>query len=402
MHGITSKKRLAWRVTSCVHPGSSAQEGAALPTRAKLTLGLLLALGACAAPPVHYSVDGPPGKSDSEIRADADFCNAVLRGMRSRGAFGDLNPTFIQCMANRGDVARRVSSPIQTASSAPTIEGSSACAAGFGDRRGACYRASAPPFHLALGRDYAAANAADKAGNYTDAMRLFREIGAAPEVSVAYANVALPDVYTVPASKRYEELADDYAGLLAGARSMIGRYYWDGKGVPQDYAEAARWYQKAVDTKDIHGDETLFGRAAKRSLGLLYVYGLGVPRDRAKAREIWAGMGAGTPNANDLVRLVDNNALPKTMGEPAIFRQEVTEALAALDAKEARQLRDEEAAEQERIARAPRSSGAASSSSGSARPSASAPNIPGPSISFCNKLTTGSFVSGMLGNPWCD
>ncbi len=29
-------------------------------------------------------------------------------------------------------------------------------------------------------------------------------------------------------------------------------------------------------------------------------------------------------------------------------------------------------------------------------------NIPGPSISGCNKLTTGSFVSGAMGNFWCD
>jgi hypothetical protein len=28
--------------------------------------------------------------------------------------------------------------------------------------------------------------------------------------------------------------------------------------------------------------------------------------------------------------------------------------------------------------------------------------MPGPSISVCNKFTTGSFMSGALGNPWCD
>jgi hypothetical protein len=38
----------------------------------------------------------------------------------------------------------------------------------------------------------------------------------------------------------------------------------------------------------------------------------------------------------------------------------------------------------------------------SSGPSSGSIKVPGPSMSFCNKITTGSFVSGALGNPWCD
>jgi hypothetical protein len=45
-------------------------------------------------------------------------------------------------------------------------------------------------------------------------------------------------------------------------------------GVPQDYAEAARWYRKAADQGNAHG---------QNYLGELYINGLGVPQDYAEA-----------------------------------------------------------------------------------------------------------------------
>jgi TPR repeat protein len=50
----------------------------------------------------------------------------------------------------------------------------------------------------------------------------------------------------------------------------LGRMYYQGKGVPQDYVEALRWYRKAADQGN-----------AKAQYGLAYIYheGKGVPRD---------------------------------------------------------------------------------------------------------------------------
>jgi len=49
--------------------------------------------------------------------------------------------------------------------------------------------------------------------------------------------------------------------------------YEEGRGVPQDYAEAARWYRKAADQG---------GADAQNRLGLMYEKGRGVP-DYAEA-----------------------------------------------------------------------------------------------------------------------
>jgi hypothetical protein len=50
--------------------------------------------------------------------------------------------------------------------------------------------------------------------------------------------------------------------------------YYDGQGVPQDYAQAAAWHRKAAEQGDA---------VAQGSLGLMYVGGQGVPQDYAQA-----------------------------------------------------------------------------------------------------------------------
>jgi TPR repeat protein len=52
--------------------------------------------------------------------------------------------------------------------------------------------------------------------------------------------------------------------------------YQNGLGVPQDYAKAREWYEKAVAKDNAH---------AMGNLGTLYANGYGVPQDYAKARE---------------------------------------------------------------------------------------------------------------------
>jgi hypothetical protein len=50
--------------------------------------------------------------------------------------------------------------------------------------------------------------------------------------------------------------------------------YASGQGVPQDFAEAARWYEKAADQND---------PLAQGALGELYANGQGTPRDPVRA-----------------------------------------------------------------------------------------------------------------------
>lgn len=62
---------------------------------------------------------------------------------------------------------------------------------------------------------------------------------------------------------------------VAGAQYNLGVMYKKGQGVPQDYAEAAKWFRKAAEQ----------GRAdAQSNLGMMYENGLGgLPRDFSEA-----------------------------------------------------------------------------------------------------------------------
>lgn len=62
------------------------------------------------------------------------------------------------------------------------------------------------------------------------------------------------------------------------AQTYVGEFYEQGLGVPQDYVEAARWYQAAADQG--------FSRA-QRSLAYLYEQGLGVEQDTSKAVNLY-------------------------------------------------------------------------------------------------------------------
>ena len=50
--------------------------------------------------------------------------------------------------------------------------------------------------------------------------------------------------------------------------------YFHGKGVPQDYAEAVKWFRLAADQGDA---------GAQSILGVMYDEGHGVPQDYAEA-----------------------------------------------------------------------------------------------------------------------
>ena len=58
------------------------------------------------------------------------------------------------------------------------------------------------------------------------------------------------------------------------AQISLGIMYANGQGVPQDYAEAVKWFRLAAD----QGDAT-----AQFNLGIMYAKGQGVPQDYAEA-----------------------------------------------------------------------------------------------------------------------
>jgi len=69
----------------------------------------------------------------------------------------------------------------------------------------------------------------------------------------------------------------------AEAQDFLGTLYFKGWGVPQDYAKARQWWEKAAAQ----------GRAsAQNDLGLLYANGLGGPQDVVQSH-MWYSLAAG-------------------------------------------------------------------------------------------------------------
>ena len=64
----------------------------------------------------------------------------------------------------------------------------------------------------------------------------------------------------------------------ARAEEGLGFLYYRGEGVPQDYGEAARWYRISAEQGDA---------SAQYVLGYLYYYGFGVQRDRVQAYDLF-------------------------------------------------------------------------------------------------------------------
>jgi TPR repeat protein len=75
------------------------------------------------------------------------------------------------------------------------------------------------------------------------------------------------------------------------AQAWLGFLFETGRGVPQNYTEAAMWYRRAAEQGD---------SLAQYSLGLLYDRGQGVPRDIVEASK-WLNLSvaAAPPRARD-------------------------------------------------------------------------------------------------------
>jgi Sel1 repeat len=74
----------------------------------------------------------------------------------------------------------------------------------------------------------------------------------------------------------------------AKAEANLGNMYSHGQGVPQDYAEAVRWYRKAADQGDPEGQD---------GLAFMYSQGEGVPQDLAESLR-WCRKAANQGDAN--------------------------------------------------------------------------------------------------------
>jgi hypothetical protein len=70
----------------------------------------------------------------------------------------------------------------------------------------------------------------------------------------------------------------------AGAQAYLGFMFETGRGVPQNYTEAAMWYRRAAEQGD---------SLAQYSLGVLYDRGAGVPRDIVEASK-WLNLSTAT------------------------------------------------------------------------------------------------------------
>ena len=98
--------------------------------------------------------------------------------------------------------------------------------------------------------------------------------------------VGVPQDYAEAAKWLHKAADQGYAS----AQYALGMWYSDGDGEPEDFAEAAKWFRKAAD----QGDDR-----AQCSLGIMYAYGAGVPRDYVRAY-MWLDISIAQLNAGGL------------------------------------------------------------------------------------------------------
>lgn len=161
------------------------------------------------------------------------------------------------------------------------------------------------------------------------------ETGGNYEVPAQVAAVAAPSNDGRPAAARNEPaqpeqaqpvesideatLAQQLSAAAAGdasAMAGLGVRYETGKGVAQNYAQAARWYQKAAAAGDAAG---------MGGLGSMYFNGTGLPKDPEQAR-IWfskaaeAGNGRGM-NGIGVLYLRGDGGLPKDIAQAVAWHE---------------------------------------------------------------------------------
>lgn len=92
----------------------------------------------------------------------------------------------------------------------------------------------------------------------------------------------------------------------ASAQSRLGALYGNGDGVPQDYVEAAKWYQRAAEQGDVFG---------QCKLSISYVLGKGVIQDLVLAY-MWINLASAQDPSNIVVRdIIAKNMSPSQIAE---------------------------------------------------------------------------------------
>jgi uncharacterized protein len=76
------------------------------------------------------------------------------------------------------------------------------------------------------------------------------------------------------------------------AQAYLGFMFETGRGVPQNFSEAAMWYRRAAEQGN---------GSAQYSLGLLYDKGFGVPRDQVEAHR-WLNLATSVASPRDRER----------------------------------------------------------------------------------------------------
>ena len=101
----------------------------------------------------------------------------------------------------------------------------------------------------------------------------------------------------------------------AAAQYSLGSKYYNGVGVPKDYAEAVKWFRKAAE------QGLAFGQT---SLGAMYGNGDGVPKDLVQAHVWWNIAGAnGDKDAKKLLALVEEQMTPEQKAEAMKLAREL-------------------------------------------------------------------------------
>ena len=132
--------------------------------------------------------------------------------------------------------------------------------------------------------------AAYRSEDYPTALRLWMPLarqgdaGAQFNLGIMYANGRGVPQNDAEAVKWYRLAADQGD---AGAQSNLGIMYANGRGVPQNDAEAVKWYRLAADQGDA---------GAQSNLGIMYANGRGVPQNYVLAY-MWSNLASAGGNA---------------------------------------------------------------------------------------------------------
>ena len=111
---------------------------------------------------------------------------------------------------------------------------------------------------------------------YTPKMRIIHSVSMALCLLafVSGCSSRLADEEHAPSPKEIAEMRLKADQGDATAQVSLGVMYEFGRGVPKDEVEAVKWYRKAADQGNADG---------QNNLGNMYAYGQGVPKDEVEA-----------------------------------------------------------------------------------------------------------------------